>query len=705
MKNHEAEVILLGDSNIPSELLTPSMGTSYLLEGYEDMMYGAGILDAGRGLATPAESGFVAVPTGLAKGASEFMNLDDMTREASQLVDHSWLSDAFQDVERLPVSPVDKSLGELEQLWGQNRVTDGTKFFDRDLAHEKAASEEEPSHRYNERDLFQVVSSAMRRSAMRHPLKDILVQAGGELGNEAYRIREAMVRLKDEHGLTGNVFLRLAAYPGWEQGKWLSHVKKFAFGAKYLVAPPEMIRSATWIQNGRCALTGKTVVASVPWDEAYEVYAPKLLLSGKKLATGQKREALRAAFLAQPENKIASGENLPRQVNPADTVSLKEARQAVQNVGPRQVLSPEMKREASVRAALKSKLSSMAEAGLLSPLDRDRLSLASDPVLALKEAASLAGMPVKALYEGASFSAHAGEAQIQQFENSGASWAQRQASEQARRVEVSVQKVKKAFESGIRGEALKNVILRTVQPEDVRLASKILDPFLKKTGALIERDASRTYEGVQFASHVSEKTASEVSPSMVKSAVRWTLRAMNEGAAGEELDSLIQNRFSNSLIKAAASEIESLRREHEGGAGFIYVEAAAYASNGEKGCEEGALKHRANNLKAVTAMAQCGSCVHARQMMDGTSRCALYNKTLIKASDFGPQLEGLKAANIRSVGMTDQERTASLFASSYNPSEFNLHNASLENFDYLPLPENEKVSSVSFGGFHLTPTE
>ena len=703
-----ASVEVLGEAHLPADLLTPTMGSNYGLDGYEDMDYGSGVMYGGRGLA-PVTQEAPATPTGINRGASEHLFLDDMLKEASNLAEHSWLSEAVQDLERLPENPV-HIVPELEELWGANRPTDGLRVYERDLKQAALAEQDdEPTVKHaTERDLAAFVAQAMRRSAAGHPLADILRATYLDVGkHDAHRIRAAMKLVQAEHGLAGNVFVRHSAYPKYEQGKWTEHLRRTAKDARYLVVAPQVLKSATWVQDGRCTLTGRRVVTEVPWREAHAYYAPRLRDAGRRVASGDPREALRVAFLSLPEKRVATGENLPTHVTPSERVSSGEARTAFANAKvERKVYDPTPAHEAQVRAALHRKLASMAANHLLTPGDRDRLvSSTAHPKEVLKAAAALAGAAKNGTYEGARMTVFAGLAHAAPTEQVAGAWQASAQTKQASRVASAVEKVKKAVEHGLRGAALKEVITRTVHPEDVRLAGRALGPLLRETNALAEPDRTPTrYAGAKYAAHVATKAASAISPNTVQSVVGWVRRAMNEGFAGNDLDALVEKRFASEVLTAAHENIAAARREHEGGAGFLYIEASAYATaDGVKGCEQGALKHRANQVKTLLAIPnKCGSCVHARTHEDGTKRCALYNKVLVARDDFGATLDTMKQANIRAANMDDQAATASLFAPSYDEGEFNLHNASLDGFSLTAFPENDKVNEVAFGGLFVS---
>ena len=67
----------------------------------------------------------------------------------------------------------------------------------------------------------------------------------------------------------------------------------------------------------------------------------------------------------------------------------------------------------------------------------------------------------------------------------------------------------------------------------------------------------------------------------------------------------------------------------------------------------------------------------------------------------GPELLQIKQANIKSTEMNDAEVTASLFAPTFDPSEFGLVNASLEDVAFDSLPETEKLAKIMFDGWRI----
>lgn len=264
-------------------------------------------------------------------------------------------------------------------------------------------------------------------------------------------------------------------------------------------------------------------------------------------------------------------------------------------------------------------------------------------------------------------------------------------------LESKIAKVVSAIENGLRGSLLRSLITRTLTAQEVPFASKVLDPLLKKTGALQEVTYKKVFEGTSFTEAPRVVSAAATSPKEVASLLRWARQKLNEGSLGTELDTFLKVRFASKLLKEAAAPLRALREEHEGLAGHLYVEAAAYASlKGTEGCDKGAFQHRSNNVKYVMAMDRCGSCAFANTDSTGDRFCQKYGKQLVE--EF-PE-DGKKAyqqETLRLANGSDADRTAALF-SSYDPTEFGLQKSSaLDDFDYLAAPI-EGLQGIVFGG-------
>ena len=259
---------------------------------------------------------------------------------------------------------------------------------------------------------------------------------------------------------------------------------------------------------------------------------------------------------------------------------------------------------------------------------------------------------------------------------------------------------------GVRGSALKDFIARTVPKADLSAVSRIVAPALRAMQAFDNTPSpAKQYEGVAYKVAQVEREQTGPNPQEVSKFALWVRRHMTEGMAGKDLDDLIRSRFASSVRAAGADLIKSLRAKHEGLSGHVYVDAQVYASSkGLEGCKEGSDRHRVTPIKNVLAFDKCASCVHRVALEDGTPRCALYAKRLINAADEvveKPAVYQRKA--IRMADAPDHAVIASLFAKSYDPSEFDLGGAS--DLDNIEIDENEDVEELGeilFGGLKIT---
>ena len=333
MSNNKNDLELFEGTHLPSDLLTPSLGSNYGMDGFEDMEYGLGVLEGVLDPALhrpPALPDGVTLPGGVTQTAAAEMDLTGMMEP--ELADLKWLDPSQeQDGERLPQSPTDLMIPELIDAWGVNRRTDGVtvEAHQKELSrarYEQSLADKGTAKRANERTMTRVVTHAMRRSVEGQHIDRVVREACESMGSEFRRIVPHLRMVKAEHGLVGNVFVRAAAYPGWSNGKGKKHVKKHASSAKYIIVTAGDLEQATWIQDGRCAYTGKKAVVEIPWKEAYAHYAPRLRATGRKVASGDPKAALRASFLSFPETKAAS-DHKPREIRAGEVSFGHEFRQ------------------------------------------------------------------------------------------------------------------------------------------------------------------------------------------------------------------------------------------------------------------------------------------------------------------------------------------------------------------------------------------
>lgn len=702
----------LGESHIPSDLLTAPVGSTYGMDTLEDdLQFGMGDI----GLTIGDEHS--ELPIGLNTEAAESLDLTDFLKEADGLSDLEWLDPSqLQDPDRLPHTP--ESIPELEEAWSQNKPygnvfashsTDLTEVRYR----EAVESDEAPQYRLDKKALQGVIASVMRRSAAGLDIDTAIKTALESCGEEMGRIAPALRAVRAEHGLAGNVFIRASAYPNYGSGKWKELIRKSASGARYLIVSKAELEGSTWVKDGHCQITGKRAVLSVPWKQAYDYYAPRLTGTGRKVAAPKNyAAALRQAFLSHPD-KVAVETDFPVHITPSERISASAAREALANHVPvREVSDPTAARLAREMPQVKTRLAQMVSARLLTAAQSQEI-LASklEPFEMLRKAGSLAtrstkkggfnGSPNEARFAtaDAAVARTAAYASREQLAARGLAAKEEQAALDAR-IAAALDRVKKLVASGLRGKVLVAAMKRTISAVDLQAALPQIKPHLSKTGALVEVSTPE-YQGSQF--RQAEEHVASVGPVEGKESVvaKWARRTMSEGFAGNELTAMIESRFTTAAIEEAYDALKQARDLHEGGAGFLYVDASAYATpTGVKGCESGALKHATNLIPAVAAMSRCGSCTLATQLDDGTRRCSLYNKTLISARDItSKEVVRTKQANIHTADNPDYDNTAAMFAPVYDPDEFGLQEQTLEGID---LSETERLGQILFGSWDIS---
>jgi hypothetical protein len=714
MSDKKNPVQLYSNSHIPSDLLVPTLGENYGLDGFEDMQYGLGVLE---GVLDPDLHPAPAFPTGLNKGAE--MDLSGVMEDTAGLADLDWLADAVQDPDRLPESPVAESIPELEQAWGVDRRTDGVRVLAQDLdqARYESALDQDPRLIMSAADMELVIVRAMRRSAMGHNLDEILIEAAAKAGAEAHRIGKAMRMVADEHGLAGNVFIRMAAFPELAKGKWGSVERKATKGARYILVSDRDLGSVR-IQDGRCTVTGKTAVTTVPWDAARKHYRHVLRLSGRDPAGSDSRIALRLAFLMEPAGPKTDGSSLPV-YQQDDSTTLDEAFKQI-----RAVATSHEEVELSDQH-VRQRIESWEKAGLItSGIARGILASDRTPNRKLDAALMVVKAVKKKAFSGApNIAADAAQdrqglrlARLSDARDAKKAKLDRiEASRRSRDLDDRVAQVQGQIERGARGQHLKDIIARLIPIEYAAAAVRRLAPIIKKADALRSGSEQARYRGPVFerAQHSRQASTQVVSDAIDKAAsaagvkvgeikglMRWVAQNMSEGFAGQDLTDLVSHRFSKRVVTASTDLLHDLRAEHEGLSGFLYVDAAAYATpSGAAGCEKGSVRHRVNQIPAVLAMSRCATCTLASQTEDGASRCSVYDKVLMQ--DLPSDADTARAANIRSTEMTDAEATASLFnpSSMYDPSEYGLKNAEYSETTLDSYADQEAIGDVVFGGF------
>jgi len=211
---------------------------------------------------------------------------------------------------------------------------------------------------------------------------------------------------------------------------------------------------------------------------------------------------------------------------------------------------------------------------------------------------------------------------------------------------------------------------------------------------------AKNYEGNVSTAHflssrtsMSKKTASDVQSEKIET---WLRQKMSEGSAGNEIDILLATRFSETLLNKHQEKIASIRSQHEGLSGHIYVDASSYLTQGMDGCDNGALVHRANQIPTLVKTSKCGGCV-----FNSGGMCQKYSKVIVGSSkEIVENPASYQKEMIRLANASDSEKTAALFVNNYDANEFNLmasENIQLEE----EMPGSEKLGSIFFGGIEL----
>ena len=713
---------MLGETHLPDDMFTDTDGLNGLLDTYPDLGKGMGVLEhevLGEPKSPPSLPDGIVMYSSTEEESPDQMvfggmgDLERVTRQAA-LADLSWLDLAEQDPERLPKNPVDRGIPELEQAWGVDRRTDGVNLLpavDRDRATYEQNLASARSAGVAPAQLNEIVRRAGRRVTVGASFRTAAMEVAERLGPDAEQAREAMTRLRDDAGLLGKVFVRATHFPGCDTGKWTASVREHAAPARYVVRK-KACGDCIHAQEGSCALFHKKLVASVPWDEALRAYSPVLEATGRKVATeASPKEALRKAFAQAPKGPTQSGSDVrPTHLVAADQVSTEQARRAFHSAkAEHKVIEPTTP---DPRARVLAHVARWVASGVLSREDGSRLaSSKADPHAILKAAAALTGAKTRAFTGGAGTEQHTpivsrdaawaalahAESQVGQVD----ALVKRRASAA---IKAKVATVVEAIERGFRGTMLRNLIQRTLNANEVPEASKLLGPILRRTGALDAAVEVREFTGTHVERAPAEtRAAAGPAHGEVGRLVRWARQKMSEGSAGSELDQLLSHRFADSVRTAATNTLLGLRRAHEGLSGHIYVDAAAYASaTGTQGCEDGALKHRANAIPTVLGLDRCGTCARKAHREDGTPVCQVYNKPIVASAPVEDPA-AYQAEMIRLADGTDADRTASLFANTYDASEFHLGGASeLDHIVLADTPSNEKMADVfTFGGLEL----
>jgi len=734
--------IILAGSDLPSDDFTWTEGSNYGLDGFHhDQTLGEGIRTRGdqsglSGPITPAQtSGMSSLPDGLMTGEtgrsaddipewvdeSSGLDLGDMLSEnegalhladdvktAASLADLAWLDPTQeQDPSRLPKeltqdqAPLD-SIPELEEAWGVGRRTDGLQLIpntdkaitDYELSIQSGAPAM-PGAVPGAKSAAWHIKKAIRRSHYGHSISEIHRELQAALG-EGPLFTRAFAHIQADHGVAGRVYIQASAFPGLRNGKWAAKIKKVCRTAQYVVTDDPLVASKL----------GRQQVSKVPWKRALAHFRPQLVAGGYRVASQESaKKTLQLAFLRGPQVVAHVPKGKPVDVQASDRVTTAEAQEAFAKAPrqARQVISRDD--TAKARKKVMGNLRRAAEAGLISKLDALHLSRSTANPVDIQRAASRiarinlaaksgtyqgVGTRVSAVRQGRDAEmaklaqAELGVAQVKKAQNSILKMVQAG--------QITLAEGRRSVAAGAPKKMLQvaTAFANSSGTRKVRLASS--DPAQEYAGAV--QKAAAIYKTMSVQRLSSEEVAIQkaASASGIKIAEftamsSWLRRQMSEGMAGKDLTALLQLRFASPLRIASTSLIASLREAHEGLAGHLYVDAAAYASKkGIKGCEAGATQHRTNNVPLVKAMPRCAGCNFANT----NGVCIKYGKELMH--DLPADAGVFQKQMLAVADAPDHEITAALF----DPGEFNLGN-SMENLDVNDPTITEDIGGVFFG--------
>lgn len=687
-------------SKIPSELLVPRANNG-LLDTYPDMNYGLGALE--KTFMTDGTADHTSgLPDGVVRGEEEGLgDLGDFMTEGN-LADLSFMDiEGDEEIQKL-AEHADPNAA-LELAWGELQTPAVYAEHQKDLtAIPKVVTPKE----IDEGVLSEVAMKCARLLHAGVKMNEIQKVAFDRLGMDVSELREDFAYLEEERGLMGNVYVLASAYPNIESGQWNKAIKKASPHAQYL-----LIDSGSALE-GQESFNGMRVVTEVPYKKAFELYKPLLEATGRKVASGNARDILKQAFLTTPRKQVQEAwyHKAHRVV---DTVSMREAKQQFAAYTPKRTVYQESDRqnEIALKKARK-KIATAYRAGMLSRNQVKKLGSLQDHnqielqlhKLKLKSHAAKSG------YSGSKNTIASQESLRQNQGDITGRVKQAREEKRVASVKAKVAIIKQAIDRGVRGNELARIIKQKLTKSDLRIASPILNPILKETNALALPTAqTEEYSGASFQAHQEHRRTAHVEKISqedlaIHKMTRWARQQMTEGVVGKTLTALLKTKFAPPFLKKAKSSLDQVRQAHEGLSGHLYVDAEAYASPvGTKGCDEGALKHRSNRIACLKSMKRCSTCSFASRRADGSSVCQKYNKELITELPLGS--EEYQRENLRMADASDAEITASLFASRYDPSEFNLASSELENFSLEEMANTETLANVFFGGMEIDDDE
>jgi len=716
---------LLGESVLPEDDVTFTNGSNFGLDGWQfDQTMNEGVLDSAR---LPETKGLSGLPDGIVTETEEPLDLAELTEDdigpdlaemlsedegalpkEAGVIDLSWLDPTQeQDPDRLPhnpnvaLPPPSPTEQALEKAWGRSQ-TDGIHLMpnkDKEIADYEKTLEEEggpksglPGARTAE-ELQAAVYRAMRRSHFGHDLRRIEAELKQSVGSDFRKVQGVWKRLVAEHGLAGRVFVRASVFPGLKNGQWVQEVKRGCRTARYVITEDPTLAPKLSME----------AVQEVPWKKALSFYTGRLRAAGFKVFTGEPKAVLKAAFLSEPVQKLP-----PSIFQPVEKPEVQATREQPPQAP---VETPKTAEEKAVSGKRRQVLLVMARWVKEGRLQRDvaqKLAAAiAEPVLLAKKAAAIvASHDSTTVYAGVGIGAK--EAPKPEPQSGEEKQVEVEAAQRKRAMVALARHVKAG--SLTKTEAQRIVKLGKTAAEIERITVAAVQVARERRKVALPVVKTAEYVGpTQEAAPQIRRAVTDLPPEErrflaaaqgsgipaieFRRMARWARQQMSEGVVGRDFDELLAARFAKPLLTAGAKILTSLRRQHEGLSGHLYVDAGAYVSSaGITGCDKGALKHRGNALKTVLALDRCESC----SLKNAHGFCQAYNKRLVASPPIkDPKVYQTEA--IRLANASDAEVTASLF----DPAEFKLGNTDLDNIT-TGSTSNEELGDVLFGGMEVS---
>jgi len=728
---------ILAESQTPSDEFTWTEGSNYGLDGFSfDQTLGEGLRNRGdqsgmAGPITPAQtSGMSDLPDGFVSdskksddGDLSFVDEDEgvfdlsamlsheeggihmmaAERQAASLADLAWLDPTQeQDPERLPKElrpdkPPLNSIPELEDAWGVDRRTTGLELVpnrDKPIAdYEQSIESGIPATPGVEKNAVWHIKKAVRMSHFGSPMGEIGNYLLAALGDTPV-CKKALATIASEHGVAGNIFVRASAFPGLRNGKWVKKLKKACRSARYVITD----------NPGIAAKLSMPMVKAIPYRKALRQYLPHLTAAGFKVAAvgNDAKKTLQLAFLTGPKEALHVPSTKPVHVQAHERVSAEDAREAFQKA-PRPVQKVVAKDDtAKARKAALRVVAKACKAGLISTEEALKLGQSKASPASIRQAAEMLArvnlMPKQAAYSGLGTQVREHQQVVRD-----AAWTV------GLQEQVNIGQWNKAaahvvamLDAGQLSEKEASKALHLADPKAMfKLATAYANsnsqrkvklaatPAKEFDGPLIKQALQQRPKAKKLAADEQvmreASVASGIKVAEFRGMARWLRRKMSEGMAGKDLTAVYKIRFASPLRTASEGLVAMLREEHEGLAGHLYVDAAAYASKtGSKGCEAASSRHRSNQVPFVKAMPRCSSCTLASE-----GSCIKYGKELLHT--LPKDASKFKAQMVHAADASDHEITASLF----NPSEFSLR-ASLD-VDLNEPALTENIDDVFFG--------